>query len=206
SGTVILAGNNSYSGATEVLGGILRAGSANAFSGYSAFTVKAGAVLDFAGFNQAVGSLSGSGKILMGTGTLTLGGNTSSVFSGNISGSGGLVKSGSGELTLTGINTYTGGTTIKSGTLSVSSDANLGNSAYGITLEGGTLRNTAAFSTGRTITLAAGGGVLRTDADLTLTGIVSGEGGLTKTGDGTLTLTANNSYRGGTRIDDGMLQ
>ena len=120
-----------------------------------------------------------------------------------IAGSGGLVKQDTGTLVLTGANSYTGGTSILNGTLEVSADANLGAASGNLTLDGGTLRNTAAFTTARDITLNAGGGTFRTDADLTAAGVVSGAGALTKIGGGALTLTGANTYAGGTAVSQG---
>lgn len=126
-------------------------------------------------------------------------------FGGTISGTGGLLQIGGGITTLTAANSYTGGTTIGNGTLSVSADANLGGASGGLTLDGGTLMTTAAFSTGRSVTLVAGGGVFQTDADLTVTGMISGTGMLTKDGAGTLTLSGANTYGGGTTVIAGTL-
>jgi len=111
-----------------------------------------------------------------------------------------LKKVGGGTLTLTGSNTYTGGTQLFGGVLAVSADANLGAASGGLTFDEGTLQNTAAFASARDITLEAGGGTFRTDANLTLTGMVSGSGALTKDGGGTLTLSGPNRYEGGTTI------
>ena len=56
--------------------------------------------------------------MLLGAGTLTTGGdNTSTIFAGAISGSGGLVKAGSGTFTLSGSNDYSGGTSVNNGVL-----------------------------------------------------------------------------------------
>jgi fibronectin-binding autotransporter adhesin len=72
----------------------------------------------------------------------------SATISASIGGASGLTKSGSGELTLSGSNTYIGGTTILAGVLSAGSDPNLGNVNGGITLEGGELVTTiSGFST-----------------------------------------------------------
>ncbi|QDC39312.1 autotransporter outer membrane beta-barrel domain-containing protein [Sphingobium fuliginis ATCC 27551] len=118
-----------------------------------------------------------------------------------------LVKTDLGTLTLSGVNSYTGGTLVNGGTLRISADANLGDAAGGLTLNGGTLNSSASFGSGRAVALM-GSGIFRTDAAtaLTLDGIVSGSGGLTKQGNGTLVLTAANVYAGGTTIGAGTLQ
>ncbi len=123
-----------------------------------------------------------------------------------LEGAGGLQKTDYDTLVLAGANSYTGGTFINGGTVSIASDGNLGAGSGGLTLDGGTLENTAGFSSARTVALGAGGGEFKTDADLALTGAIGGAGGLLKSGSGTLTLTANNSYSGGTEISNGTLQ
>src|SRR5262249_18525820 len=89
--------------------------------------------------------------------------------------------------------------------LSVSSDANLGAASGGLSFDGGTLQNTSAFTTGRAITLAAGGGAFNTAADLTASGVISGPGALAKFGAGGLTLNGTNSYTGSTTVGSGAL-
>ena len=112
-GTLTLSGQSTYTGATGVNAGTLQAGAVNAFSPFSAFTVASGATLDLASFNQTIGSLAGTGGVTLGSATLTTGNdNTSTIFSGTISGTGGLTKIGSGMLLLTGANTYAGPTNI----------------------------------------------------------------------------------------------
>lgn len=134
-GTLVLAGAQTYSGATTVTGGTLRAGLAGAFSPASAFTVSAGARLDLAGFNQSIASLAGAGTVTLGTAALSTGSdNSSTSFSGAITGSGGLTKTGSGTFTLSGTNSYTGPTTVTAGKLVVN-----GSLASTVALTGGTL-------------------------------------------------------------------
>ncbi|MDR6635759.1 fibronectin-binding autotransporter adhesin [Phyllobacterium sp. 1468] len=116
-----------------------------------------------------------------------------------------LVKSDLGTLVLTGANTYTGGTRLNAGTLQISTNANLGNAAGGLSLDGGTLHNTAAFASTRSVTLEAGGGIFDTDADLTLSGLVGGTGGFTKTGSAALILSGNNTYTGQATVSAGGL-
>nr|WP_245430329.1 autotransporter outer membrane beta-barrel domain-containing protein [Rhizobium tropici] len=124
----------------------------------------------------------------------------------DLTGSSELVKSDLGTLVLSGSNSYTGGTAINGGTLQISADANLGNAAGGLSFAGGILRNTAAITTARSVTLDVAGGTFNTDADLTLNGAIGGAGTLTKTGSGTLVLNGANTYQGGTVINGGTVQ
>ncbi len=83
-------------------------------------TINQSGVLALQNLNDVIGSLAGPGNVELGSGTLTVGANnTSTLFSGVISGTGSLVKTGSATLTLTGTNTYSGVTSNLSGTLSV---------------------------------------------------------------------------------------
>ncbi|WP_245329276.1 autotransporter outer membrane beta-barrel domain-containing protein, partial [Bradyrhizobium centrolobii] len=155
-GTLILSGTNTYTGPTVVDAGTLQAGSTSAFGNNSAVTVAGGAVLDLAGFSNAIGSLAGAGAVTNsgGAATLTTGGdNTSTVFSGTIrdgAGSIALTKTGSGLLLLSGSNTYTGATTVGGGTLQV--DGSIASSSLttvqaGAALSGtGTVGSTAVES------------------------------------------------------------
>ena len=133
-GTLVLSGGNAYGGATLVEEGILQAGSTSALSPNSAFTVNA--QLDLNGFDNTIGSLAGGGVVTNeGTepATLTVGNNnTSTTFSGILQdGTDGtsslaLAKIGSGILTLSGTNTYSGGTTISAGAITTQNASALG--------------------------------------------------------------------------------
>lgn len=126
-------------------------------------------------------------------------------FAGVMSGVGAMVKSGSGTLTLTGANSYAGGTTIAGGTLLVESDANLGGASGAVTFEAGTLGILDGFASARDFVFA-GAGTFDTGAhEAVLSGAVSGGGSLTKTGSGALLLTGTASHTGGTRVLDGTL-
>lgn len=117
------AGNNTYATAADVAQGTLKAGlfAANIFSANSAYTIESGATLDLNNFDQAIGSLAGAGAVNAGSGKLTTGGNNgSTVFSGVITGSNGLIKDGTGTFELSGTNALSGGTEVKAGTLLVS--------------------------------------------------------------------------------------
>jgi autotransporter-associated beta strand protein len=125
-----------------------------------------------------------------------------------------LTKSGAGTATLSGTNTYAGQTAINGGILSVAASANLGNASATNTLamNGGTLQTTASFDLGtnRTLALGVGGGTLDVAAStaVTLPAAISGTGGLTKAGAGTLELdgTAANTFSGLTTVSAGVLR
>ncbi len=119
-GTLILSGANTYTGPTTINQGTLQLGAAERLADSTAVTVAGGAVFNLNSFNETVGSLAGAGSVVLGNGTLTTGGdNTSTAFSGVLSGSGGLTKVGSGTFILSGNNTYSGTTTINGGVLLV---------------------------------------------------------------------------------------
>lgn len=144
--------------------------------------------------------------IRVGDGTVD-GANYTATIDSVIRGTGGLNKGDLGTLILTGDNTYSGGTTITSGTLQVAGDTNLGAPETGITFNGGTLKYGEAFDTARQVTLESGGGTFDTNGhNVSLLTEVEGNGQLTKTGKGSLTLTLDNTYTGGTTIEQGVLQ
>ena len=126
-------------------------------------------------------------------------------FDGVISGSGSITKAGAGTLILSGTNTYSDGTTISAGTLSIGSDTNIGSGTNTIGNKGTLLLSGNGTYT-NDWTLSGAGSAIATDNNNTLSGVLSGNGGLTKTGAGTLTLTGNNTYAGGTAINDGTLK
>jgi autotransporter-associated beta strand protein len=119
-GRLTLAAANSYTGTTRIEEGVLAAGTDNAAPPNPCF-VAAGATLDLAGFDVALGSISGTGTVTTGVDpVLTVGAdNSSTTFGGQISGPLDLIKVGTGTLTLSGENTYTGTTTVLGGTLDV---------------------------------------------------------------------------------------
>ena len=115
-------------------------------------------------------------------------------------------KTGNSTWTLTGNTTAVTPWTISAGTLSVSSDNNLGAVSGGLLLDGGALQNTAAFTMARAIGLASGGGTFKADSDLTLAGVISGTGALLKQGTGVLMLDGNSSaFAGTSTVQDGRL-
>ena len=139
-------------------------------------------------FNTDGYTLGGSGTITMtGTGgNITTGAGTDTINC-IIGGSVGLTKGGSGTLVLTGANTYTGLTTISAGTLQIGNGGTTGSIV-------GDLNNLANLAFNRSDTV-------------TYSGAISGTGGLTQLGSGTLILAnANSNYTGTTTVAAGKLQ
>ncbi len=121
SGLWLFGGSFQSTGNLFIDNGSLRLAAANALINTVPVTIGPTAVFDLAGFNTAVGSLSGAGKVTLGSGTLTVGAaNRDTGFAGVIAGSGGLNKTGAGTLLLTETSTYTGPTSVDGGTLSIS--------------------------------------------------------------------------------------
>ena len=151
------------------------------------------------GFANSLPTFLTGNTTLLQTGTGTI----SSVIAGSSS-----LTIGSGQVSLTGVNTYTGGTTVTGGaTLTVGADSGMGAASGGLTLNSGTLQPTAALTSARQVTLGAGGGTFNTTSgNITLSTAVSGAGGLTKAGTGMLTLSGANSYMGGTTVNAGTLR
>jgi autotransporter-associated beta strand protein len=109
--------------------------------------------------------------------------------SGGISGATSVEKDGSGLVFLGTTNSYTGGTVINSGTLSVANDKALGASGSAVTLSGGTLQFSTTTTSSRSITVVSNSTItLAAGANVQLSGTVSGAANLTANGPGTLTL------------------
>lgn len=147
-GTLILSGLSTYTGGTTISAGTLRGNTSN---------------------------LQGN---IVNNATLAFDQTTDGTFAGAVSGTGELRKLGNGTLTLDATNTYSGGTTINSGTLSIGAGGTTGSVL-------GNIVNNASLVFNRA------------DA-ITYSGIISGIGDLTQTGSSTLILTGNNTYSGGT--------
>ena len=159
-------------------------------------------------------------QVLLGGNTLETGlDNSNTTFSGTISGSGGLIKQGTGAFTLAGANTYSGSTAIALGTLNLADPLAVQNSTVNVSSSGAlsfAARNTAPTLGG----LAGAGNVVLATAvaepvalgvgnngqSTTFGGSLSGPGSLVKQGAGTLTLTAAQGYGGPTVITGGVLQ
>ena len=215
-GTLILGGSNTYTGATTISDGTLQV---SADSGLGA--VPGGVVAEHLIFDG--GTLEATNTFTLNSNrgvSLETGGGTIAVFSGEkltvdgiITGSSNLRIEGPGAADLNSINTYTGSTTVTDGaTLNISTDLNLGAVPGSPTpghllLDDGTIELDGSFTldSNRGVSLGAGGGTIDaiSGRDLTIDGIVAGSGSLTKSGSGDLTLANANTYSGGTRINQG---
>lgn len=145
-------------------------------------------------------------QVSTGVPTINVTGQTASINVA-LGGSQGLAKSGVGTLVLNAANTYTGGTTISGGTLAIAADNNLGG-AGALTINAGTLEATSDVASARGVILGNPAAAIQVDGanTLGLSSTVSGTGGLTKLGSGTLDLTAATlSYTGATTVSGGTL-
>ena len=159
SGTLDLAGTCTYTGNTTISAGTLTVDGTLGGGTYAGNITNNGSFVYDGAFQVGDGVISGPGSV-----AVTLSG---------------------GQLTLNGVNTYAGNTTISSATLAIAGAGQLGAGTYA-----GSITNNGVLS-------------YNSSAAQSLSGVISGTGSLTKSGAGTLTLSANNSYSGGTTVNAG---
>jgi outer membrane autotransporter protein len=213
-----LGGVNTYTGATTIVaGGLLTLSNNGSIAQSSGVTLAgAGAQFDISAANGArtIKDLSGvaGSTVQLGNNALIVGTANSTTFAGILDDSsnpgGSLVKQGSGTLTLTATNTYSGGTTINAGLINFNSLGNFGTGP--ITLNGGGLQwaagSTLDISSSPQLVLGAAGATFDTNGNnITFASALGGAGGITKAGTGILTLAANNTYAGGTTVTGGLI-
>ena len=224
----LIAGNNTYSGGTTVIGPY--AGSANLMIGNDhalgtgTLTVT-GAVIDVAGFNLTVGGLNGDGGIYssLQSGTLTVGsGDQDGSFSGGLGFDNTLklVKVGSGTQILSGGNSLVGGIVVNGGTLKFGNDLATRSTPGGMTVNSGGTLDLNGFSPS-VGALNGNGGIVKNAAAGVATLKISNSFGngtyagtiadgvgtlaVTKSGSGQQLLTGDNTYSGGTTVTGGTL-
>ena len=230
-GTQILTGNNTFTGATTVSGGVLRVTHSGGLGTAAGGTTVTAGALEISGDitladaltlsgtgvsnNGALRSISGANTL---TGNITLGAVTEmQVDAGSLSitPTTGNAFSGAFGLTLQtdGAVTVGGVMATSTGSLSKTGNADLvltGNNTFtgSTTISGGTLYLGSGGTTGTVAGAIVNNGsvVVNRSNDVTLAGAISGSGGLTKQGAGTLTLSGANSYAGVTTVSGGGLQ
>ncbi|MDP1961525.1 MAG: autotransporter domain-containing protein [Reyranella sp.] len=207
-GMLVLTGANSYSGGTSVSGGatlgILSDSNLGAAAG--------GLALDN-GALAAFGNVASARTVTLGPGGGLVNTNGNDVlFSTALSGPGGLAKNGAGVLTLSGANSYTGGTVVNQGILQLAPGASLSpigalvvNAGGAFDLNGNNLTVSALSGTGGTISLGSGNLIANDAGNSTLGASITGTGGLSVTGTGVLNLTGASTYTGPTSVTGGRL-
>ncbi|GEM_PF-2446756 len=175
-GTLTLNGDNTYTGGTYLSGGTILLGHDNALS-------LGGLSITGDGHIQSNDNsrLIGNAININNNTTLTVSGSQDLTLSGIISGAGALNKDGAGTLMLSGVNNYSGGTTVTSGTLIGDTDS----------LQGDIVNNCEV--------------VFEQNNDGIYADVMSGTGNMTKIGSGVLLLSGNNTYTGTTTVADGTL-
>jgi len=215
------SGSNSFTGGFGVTAGLVNVGSANNLAG-GPVTVDGG-VLNLAGHSSTVGAVTinggtisnnnSSGLLSSSAGFTVTGGNINALLAG----SGGLVKSGTGTATfgaaVGGANTYSGGTIINAGSLTLGATNRLP-TAGALTVNGGSF-DLGAFNEAVAGTTLAGGSITSSTGSLqsqsfdaqsgSVSAVLSGTGGLQKTTTGTATLSGVNTYSGTTTVSAGTL-
>ena len=170
-------GRGTFKGAISGTGAVLKSG-AGAAGLTGANTYTGGTTVDGGTLFVTTASLPGN---VINNAILQFNQSSRGTYSGVISGTGAVVKTGSGSAGLTGASTYTGGTTVSEGTLLVTTSSLPGNVVNNATLQ---------FNQGSRGTFA---------------GLISGTGAVLKTGSGAVGLTGANTYAGGTTISEGTL-
>ncbi len=215
--TLTLAGINTYTGPTDINGGVLALSGSGSIATSSSLLVDT--IFDIHQINSAtsIQNLSGSGLIILGSKALTVKQTIPSTFSGNIqgvTGSFGLTNLSTSTLTLTGINTYTGATPILGGTLALVGDGSIALTSSIIV--NGTF-DISAVTTGAFVgSLSGTGSIILGSKELTLlqrdsglfTGVISGVLGslvLDVNSISTLSFSGINTYTGPTSIRGGVL-
>lgn len=224
-GTLALSGNNTFSGTLSIRAGAVSIATINNASSNGTLGNNANSMV--MGDSGATGTLQYTGATASSTKRFTMASSGTGVFdvstaatnltlSGTIDGSGGLTKVGSGTLTLSAANTYTGLTTISAGALVYGASNVI--ASGGVTVDGANavLALGANSDTVGTVTVD-GGGSITGGGTLTSTGsfelksgsvaaILAGSGiGLNKTTSGTATISGANAYTGLTDVQAGKL-
>jgi autotransporter-associated beta strand protein len=210
-GTLVLTGGSTYQGATIINAGTLQLGSGGTTGSLS-----------------TVSAITNNGTLVFNRNNAMTQG---TAFGTVITGTGNIVQAGTGTLTLSGVNTYTGSTTVSAGNITISNASALGSTAAGTTVangaalqiqgdiavgaealnltgsgfsNAGALRNLSGTnSLGGAITLSGATTIGADSGTLTLSGGISGTQNLTLVGAGNTTLSGAISTSTGTLTKNG---
>ena len=208
-GTLLLTGSNTYTGSTTISAGTISISSSDNLGATPGSADADNIIFNGGTLNSSANFTleTNKGITLTGDGTVNTESSTTLTYGGVITGSENLIKTGTGTFVLSGINTYTGNTTISagilrvSGTLSDSTDViNSGTYDVDATDTIQSLSGSGAVQLASSVTLTTGD-----SGNDTVSGVISGSGSFTKVGSGTLTFSANNTYTGDTTISAGTL-
>ncbi|HKP01764.1 MAG TPA: autotransporter-associated beta strand repeat-containing protein [Chthoniobacterales bacterium] len=196
-GTMVLGGNNSFTGGTNVSAGILQLAASERLLDSGNLTVSGG-TFDLQAFNETLNIITLTSGSIIGSGTLT-GADyqfQSGTVSARLGGTAGITKTTSGTVILSGANTFTGATTISSGLLQLNTNNALGTVAGGTTVSNGAALNlnNVNYSTAETVTLngtgISNGGALTNTGTSTFAGLLDiATNASISAGGGTLNLT-----------------
>lgn len=198
--------------AIVVGGGTVATTSGNTLADSATLTINSGKLS--IGGSDTVASLAGAGgtvDLAVGA-TLTAGDASSTSYAGSIAGGGGFAKVGTGTFTLSAASSYTGATTVSAGRLSLAAANLLADSSAVTGAAGAVLAlggNETIGSLAGSLNVALGSGTLTAGGNgqsTTYSGGISGSGGFSKVGSGTMHLAGANSYTGLTAVIDGDLK
>ncbi|NGX51843.1 MAG: hypothetical protein KR126chlam5_00130, partial [Candidatus Anoxychlamydiales bacterium] len=222
--TLTLGGTNTYSGNTTINGGKLILNNTGDISSGASVTITSPGVLaiETTGvLTKGINQLSGAGNIELNENSLIITQGTGSTdYSGIISGTGGIEKAGSNNLTFNNATTahsYTGGTTVSNGSLILDSAGSSIEFSSSVALTSGSssLKITAAVGAKAIKTLSGSGSLALNGNDLTITqnsdqtlfGVIGGaSSAIIKAGSSKLTLSGTNTYTGSTTINAGIIE
>ncbi|WP_432797190.1 autotransporter domain-containing protein [Poriferisphaera sp. WC338] len=199
---VTLSGNNTYSGGTTLEDGLTILANDNAF-GTGSVTVADSVQIQSDNDSRNVSN----NFILSSSNFLTISGTNQLTLSGDLSGSGSLATLANSTVLLTGNNTYSGTTFLSGGEVILGNDNAFGTGGLSVISNASFQSNDDARSVGNAISIGSGNTLTASGSnDMELTGVISGDGGVTKEGSGTLTLSnSNNTYTGDTTVNAGTL-
>ena len=204
-GTLVLTGDNAFTSGTVLDGGALSVGHDNALGSGTLTVVGAGTTLDIQDGITISNDTDLQDDLDINVDSGALG-----THAGTIFGTGGLTKIGDGTLTLSGNNTYSGGTGVNAGTLQAGAEDVFGTGVMFVAANGlldinDFNQRIGALSGAGNIMLGAATLTTVGNLDSTFSGIISGSGALTKEGGGKLELTGTSTYTGPTTVNAGTL-